>query len=127
MNLKRYTHEWPRSRFTSFPRFFSIVLLGLLLTACGKNVSTDPGNDIIGTWISKDGIYTLTFTPEGKISSVVQSEGFRIVLKSDLIFTDDTHIVGVWEMDIQEWEVRIKGDRMVLKGEDGRKINLGRI
>jgi len=127
MSLQKCTHERPRSRFTSIPRFFSIVLLGLLLTACGQNVSTDPGNDIIGTWISNDGIYTLTFTPEGKISSVVQSEGFRNELKSDLIFTDDTHIVGVWEMDIQEWEVRIKGDRMVLKGEDGRKINLRRI
>jgi hypothetical protein len=126
MCLKEFDHESPRNQIAGFPNFFFVVLLGFLLTACGQKGSTDLRSDIIGTWTSGDGSYMLTFYPDGKMSSIVSLEGFQNETNSELIFVDDTHIMGVWEINLQAWEVQIRGDQMVLTGDDGRKIKLTR-
>lgn len=108
--------------------FFSLVFL-LGLAACRQKESTEPQKDIIGKWQSQDGTLTLEFTAEDKVHSIYMSGGIGHEIKSDTIFTDDTHIVGVWErsIQVQTWEVHIRGDQMTLIGEDGTQLKFHRI
>lgn len=101
------------------------LLLGL--AACGQGTSTDPQRDIIGRWQSRDGTWTLEFTAQGKVHSVYESGGIREEADSDTVFLDDTHILGVWELNMQAWEVRIRGDQMTLIGGDGRRLEFRRV
>ena len=104
-----------------------ILLSTLLVISCGEQKSTNIKDDIIGKWNSTDKMLTLEFTKDGKINSVRDQGNFINETTADLIFIDETHIVGVWEFNLATWEVNIYGSKMTLKRDDGEKIKLNKI
>jgi len=105
----------------------STIISLLLLWSCGASESTNPQEDIIGIWESTDNTLTLEFTKEGKVNSVNNQGNFTNEMTADLIFIDETHIVGVWEFNIATWEVNIYGNKMTLVRDDGEKLKLNRV
>lgn len=105
---------------------FLLFALVLTISACGEKESSDVKNDIIGKWISDDKSLSLDFTVEQKIHSVYDGGGFTNTMDSDSVWLDDKTLLGVWEMNMTTWGVRIWGDKMELKAEDGRKLTLNR-
>lgn len=61
------------------------------------------------------------------MNSIFDAGNFTNESTSDLIFTDETHILGVWEFNLQVWSVHIYGDNMTLISEDGEKMKLSKI
>lgn len=108
--------------------FLSFLLLVLLLSvsACGAKESSDVKSDIIGKWVSDDKSLTLEFTVEQKIHSVYDGGGFTNKMDSDTVWIDDNTLMGVWEISMTTWKVRIWGDKMELKSDDGRKLTMYR-
>ena len=109
-----------KSKF--LPLSFLLLFLLLSVSACGAKESTDVKNDIVGKWVSDDKSLTLEFTAEQKIHSVYDAGNFTNTMDSDTIWMDDNTLLGVWEMNMTTWNVRIWGDKMELKSDDGRKL-----
>ena len=110
-----------------FPQLFSLLLaLLLLVSACGAKESLDVKSDILGKWVSSDKSLTLEFTADNKVHSVYDGGGFKNEVNSDTVWIGDNTLLGVWEMSMATWEVRIWGNKMELKSGDGRKITMNR-
>ena len=105
----------------------TIICISLILFACGGKENTDSQKDIYGKWQSSDKSLILEISKGGKIHSIHESKNFKDETKADLIFIDDTHIVGVWETSVQIWSVHIYGDKMTLTSEDAEKLKMTRI
>lgn len=107
--------------------FFLALVLLLSVSACGAEESSDVKSDIVGKWVSGDESLTIEFTADQKVHSVYDGGGFTNTLDSDTIWIDENTLVGVWEMTMVTWKVRIWGDKMELKSEDGRKLTMHRL
>jgi len=117
---QRLIGENMKSKF--LPLSFLLLFLLLSVSACGAKESTDVKNDIVGKWVSDDKSLTLEFTAEQKIHSVYDAGNFTNTMDSDTVWMDDNTLLGVWEMNMTTWNVRILGDKMELKSDDGRKL-----
>jgi hypothetical protein len=107
-----------------------LVILILLLTgslmACEQAESKNPKNDIVGKW-SCDGSKTiLDISPDGKCSYSSEKSGLKLNGNSSGIFLDDTHILGVWEIDFPSYEIHIRGNKMVLRNSNGKELKCSR-
>ena len=103
-----------------------LVVLILLVSACGVKESTDVKSDIIGKWGSDDKSLTLEFTADQEMHSVYDGGNSTNTMGGRIVWVDENSIIGAWEFNITTWEVRIWGDKMQLKSEDGRKITMYR-
>jgi len=99
-----------------------LSVLALTICACGEKQSTDVKIDIVGTWISDDDSLTIEFTTDQKIHSVYNTGNISINMNSETVWVDENILLGVWEPNISTWKVRIWGDKMELKSDDGRKL-----
>ena len=106
--------------------FFILLILALSVSACGAKESADVKSDIIGKWVSNDKSLTLEFNAEQKVHSVYDGGGFTNTMNSDTVWLDENTLMGVWEISMTTWKVRIWGDKMELKSEDGRKLTMHR-
>ncbi len=109
-------------RIRTISLFFAVGLI-----ACGGNYSTEIKKDIIGIWESNDKSLTLEFTADGKVNSVIKQDGFTNESSSDLIFMDESNILGVWEFNLQLWNVQIRGNKMNLTSANGDKLKLSKV
>lgn len=106
--------------------YFLLLVLLLSVSACGTKESSDVKSDIIGKWISSDKSLTLEFAVEQKIHSVYDGGGFTNTMDSNTVWLDENTLMGVWEISMTTWKVRIWGDKMELKSDDGRKLTMYR-
>ena len=110
-----------------FKSYITYIFIILIICSCGNQESTDPQKDIIGKWESSDKTLTLEFTDQGKVNSVKRQDHFTNESTSDLIFVDETNILGVWEFSLQTWSVHIYGGKMTLISANGEKLKLSKV
>ncbi len=110
---------------------FSIAIFG-----CGESLSNNPQEDIIGYWKSMDGSTSMECTRDNKLHVVqvikphggAMKEGeAKITTNTNLVFLDNSHLVGTWETYLRVWEVQIRGNHMTLIAEDGERIKFQRV
>lgn len=105
---------------------FLLLVLLLLVSACGAKESSDVKSDIIGKWASEDKSLTLEFDANQKIHSIYDGGGFTNTMDSDTVWVDENILMGVWEISMTTWKVQIWGDKMEMKSDDGRKQTMYR-
>jgi hypothetical protein len=99
-----------------------VILTAAFAAACGSSgssqpVSLNPQQDIVGSW-SCQGM-ELTFSSDSTVSWVINYSGVVEKGSGDVGFVDNNHVIGVWDMSAQEYEVDIRGNEMELKPENG--------
>jgi len=110
------------------------LLLSFIILNCSNSKekirgeeSKQPKKDIIGKWESLDKTLTLEFKADGKLISQLKKGGLNVDSKSETVFLDEKHLLGVWEHDLPTFEVHVYPEQMVLKRDNGDKIQFNRI
>lgn len=112
---------------------FSLIvfIVALIPIGCSDKIkgeeSKQPKQDIIGKWESLDKSLVLEFKTDGKLVSNLQNGNFKVDSQSEIVFLDDKHLLGVWERDLPSFEVHVYPEQMVLKRENGDRIQFNRI
>ena len=105
---------------------FLLLFLSISVSACGAKESTNVKSDIIGKWATKDESLIIEYTADQNIHSIKTGENFSFDMNGETHWIEDNVIIGTWEINVTTWEVRIWGDKMELKSDDGRKLTLYR-
>jgi hypothetical protein len=103
------------------------ILLVLALSACGAAPSNDVKSEIIGGWISDDKTLTLEFTVEPRIYGHYDKNGIVARMEGETTWVDNNVLLGVWENNPKNWNVKMRGDKMELKSDDGQKLTMSRL
>lgn len=90
-------------------------------------MSRTPQKDIIGKWISLDKSWILEFKENGKLLSQLDRGNVKFDTESKTIFIDDNHLLGVWDRNMQAYEVRVYPKKILLIGSDGKETQFHRM
>lgn len=107
----------------------TVAVSCLLLTACSSGamsqpLSTDPEQDILGSW-SCDAL-EFTFTPDKwtfeNTDDAISGENNG----SPFSDSEGQQILGIWDLNYPFYSVEIRGDRMDLKADSGKEYRCTR-
>jgi photosystem II stability/assembly factor-like uncharacterized protein len=103
------------------------ILFVLALSACGAALSNDVKSDVIGKWISDDETLTLKFTVEPGVYGTYTANGVTLRTEGKTTWVAENVLLGIWENNPKNWRVKIWGDKMELKSDDGQTLAMRRL